>query len=75
MAGWGTEPHTVLRCEHCKGVIVSQHRHDMNGCRCPEDQRVFIDGGQDYLRIMWGKLAKFTEHTSCAAAQKEDTDG
>lgn len=69
MAGWGTEPQTVIRCEHCEKVIVSQHRHDFRGCDCPitSDRRVFIDGGQAYTRIAWDKDARFTEHTSAPA--------
>lgn len=74
MAGWGTEPQTVIRCEHCQAVIVSRSTHDMNGCRCPMDDRIWIDGGQDYLRIMWGGNASFSQHVS-APAEKEDTDG
>lgn len=70
MAAWGTAPATVLRCELCDMVIVSQHRHHMNGCACPELSRVWIDGGTDYLRIMWGPSARFTEHIS-APAERE----
>ena len=37
----------AIRCKHCGDVIESTHRHDFKECSC---ERVFVDGGLDYLR-------------------------
>ena len=44
------KPKIVLnraRCELCKDVIVSAHRHDYRTCRCGY---LAVDGGRAYLR-------------------------
>jgi len=40
------------KCTVCKTTLQSLHRHDFVGCQCPEDTRLFIDGGNDYKRIV-----------------------
>jgi hypothetical protein len=51
-----------VRCNHCGEEPWSGHRHDFVGCSCPnrEDQ-VFVDGGMDYLRRVFGKTADYTD--------------
>ncbi len=36
-----------IKCKSCGDVIESESRHDFKYCSC---KRVFVDGGQDYLR-------------------------
>jgi hypothetical protein len=36
-----------IRCKFCNDIIESLHRHDFKWCKC---KKVFIDGGNDYLR-------------------------
>lgn len=38
----------VIKCLSCGVVLVSNWRHDFNGCECKNG--TFIDGGYDYLR-------------------------
>jgi hypothetical protein len=50
-----SEPFTVAnrsRCKECNTVLTSKHRHDMVGCKCPQDDRLWIDGGTDYKRVV-----------------------
>jgi hypothetical protein len=37
-------------CPKCAEEIWSEHRHDFRQCECGS---VFIDGGNDYVRIGW----------------------
>ena len=39
----------TIQCHNCKQIIWSTHTHDFHQCSC---QRVAIDGGQDYTRII-----------------------
>ena len=39
-----------IRCLHCNDVIESFDRHDFKRCKCG---KVFIDGGDAYLRFGW----------------------
>jgi hypothetical protein len=51
-----------VMCGHCSTRVVSQHRHDFKGCRCPNDDlRVYVDGGPEYIRRSWGRLAQWKE--------------
>lgn len=36
-----------IKCLHCGDIIESQHVHDFRTCKC---KKVFIDGGNHYLR-------------------------
>jgi hypothetical protein len=36
-----------IKCKFCKDIIESINRHDFKSCNC---QRVFVDGGHEYLR-------------------------
>jgi hypothetical protein len=50
-----SEPFTVAnrsRCKECNTVLISKHRHDMVGCKCPDESRLWIDGGLDYKRVV-----------------------
>lgn len=50
-----SEPFTVAnrsKCNSCGVVLISKHRHDMVGCKCPQDERLWIDGGTDYKRVV-----------------------
>ncbi len=44
----------VIQCLMCNKVLVSNYRHDFNGCGC--DNNTFIDGGYDYLRYSAANL-------------------
>jgi len=37
-----------IQCPACGDIIFSLHRHDFRRCMCG---KVFIDGGDDYMRI------------------------
>ncbi len=53
----------AVHCNTCDTTIESIHRHDFVRCRCPEgsETQVFVDGGHDYNRRLWGSRADFTE--------------
>jgi len=36
----------MIKCNTCKVVLLSLHRHDFRQCSCG----VAVDGGQDYLK-------------------------
>lgn len=36
-----------IKCRYCRDVIISEHRHDFNRCKCGA---VYVDGGKDYLK-------------------------
>jgi len=36
----------AIKCDKCKRVLLSQHRHDFRQCECG----TFTDGGTDYFR-------------------------
>ncbi len=38
-----------VKCRLCGDQIESRHRHDLRYCSC---QKVAVDGGRDYLRIV-----------------------
>ena len=42
--------HTGIQCPSCGEIVVSLHVHDWRQCGCKE---VFIDGGQEYIRVGW----------------------
>lgn len=46
-------------CLNCNTVIESKERHDLQSCMCIGEKSVYVDGGHDYQRIGFGKLAKF----------------
>lgn len=39
---------SAIKCKHCGDIIFSRTRHDFRSCMC---EKVFIDGGRDYLKI------------------------
>lgn len=41
-----------IRCNYCQDAIYSRSRHDYHCCSC---EKVGIDGGFDYMRIMFHK--------------------
>ena len=47
----------AIRCNKCKDIIESKHRHDFRYCSC---QAVAVDGGVDYLRRL-GEPADYEE--------------
>lgn len=52
-----------LHCNICNTTITSRHRHDFVGCNCPEgsDTRIFVDGGNDYQRILVSSASDYTK--------------
>ncbi len=42
--------HNRIKCRTCNTLLESHHVHDFVGCSCPEESRVYADGGKDYLR-------------------------
>lgn len=51
-------------CKHCDTEIISHHRHDFKKCNCEDEQEsIWVDGGRDYERTMWGDLADFEKKT------------
>lgn len=38
----------TIGCKLCGDVITSKDRHDFKYCKC---HQVFIDGGNDYIRV------------------------
>jgi hypothetical protein len=47
----------ICRCEKCKDIIESKHRHDFKFCKC---KSIFTDGGLDYVR-RGGDLENITD--------------
>lgn len=49
-----------IKCLKCNTVLESLHVHDFRECRC---HSVFIDGGNEYLRMGWpgGNKAEWIE--------------
>ena len=47
-----------IKCNHCNDEIESKHRHDFVRCSC---EKVAVDGGKDYGRIMFTELSDFTD--------------
>ena len=41
-----------IKCNNCKQIIESTHRHDFKVCSCWDDngKGCAVDGGKDYLR-------------------------
>jgi hypothetical protein len=38
-------------CKRCNTFMLSEHVHDFVRCNCPNDDYIFIDGGDDYCRM------------------------
>lgn len=50
----------AIICRTCNTLVYSVNRHDMSRCHCKkESTEVFIDGGREYTRILFGKKAKY----------------
>ncbi len=47
----------ALKCNTCKRVLLSIHRHDFRQCECG----TFVDGGQDYIRRGWNDSTTVTD--------------
>lgn len=50
-----TEPFMIANmaeCEECGTLLHSKHRHDFVGCECPQESRLYIDGGNDYVKVV-----------------------
>ena len=41
-----------IKCPSCRDIIYSRTRHDFHFCTCGS---IAIDGGFDYLRVMYNK--------------------
>ncbi len=51
-----------VRCNLCGESPWSGYRHDFVQCGClTSDLQVSVDGGQDYLRRVWGPNAEFED--------------
>lgn len=50
-----------VKCLTCDKVLESKHRHDWVSCDCdPKSETwMYIDGGNDYLRMGAGKAAEW----------------
>ncbi len=50
-----------VKCNTCGATIQSMHRHDFKWCDCPEtsDTKIAVDGGADYLRMLFGSKANY----------------
>jgi hypothetical protein len=42
----------AAQCPVCRDVVASRWHHDFHECGCGE---IAIDGGQEYLRILWNQ--------------------
>lgn len=52
----------AVHCNICQTTIESFHRHDFRRCACREDDTaVWVDGGHDYNRRMFGDLSNYDE--------------
>jgi len=45
---------TALVCPNCGDIIFSRSRHDFRWCSCGE---IAVDGGSDYLKMTFDKIA------------------
>lgn len=51
----------AVKCNVCGVTIISWHRHDFVRCGCTfDDTAVWVDGGFDYQRMMFGKDCDYT---------------
>ena len=52
----------AVTCKWCGVRIESVHRHDFQGCACEDEQkRIYVDGGKDYCRRVFGENAWWVE--------------
>ena len=51
----------VATCLTCGEVLVSAHRHDFKCCGCPTETRIYVDGGDEYVRRLWGAAARWAD--------------
>lgn len=52
----------AVQCLTCHTTIRSKTVHDFCGCGCAsEDTRVYVDGGEDYRRRVYGGRARWRE--------------
>ena len=52
----------AVTCLHCLTTIRSRNRHDFNGCKCKTDNlRIYVDGGNNYIRRVSGEDAWWVE--------------
>jgi hypothetical protein len=42
----------AAQCPVCRDVVVSRWQHDFHECGCGA---IAIDGGQEYLRLLWNE--------------------
>ena len=42
----------AAQCPLCRDIVISRWRHDFHECGCGA---VAIDGGQEYLRLLWNE--------------------
>lgn len=56
------KPLNVCRCETCRAICWSSHRHDWVPCKCGHGSptSIYIDGGDDYVRMGFGVRAKYS---------------
>jgi hypothetical protein len=47
----------AIQCPSCKDIVFSRASHDMRSCRCAA---VSIDGGRDYMKVSFAKVAPAT---------------
>lgn len=52
----------AVHCNNCGTTIESFHRHDFRRCKCAsDDNAVWVDGGHDYNRRMFGEFCDYEE--------------
>ncbi len=56
-----------IRCTACDTEVISEHRHDFQGCRCGA---VAVDGGKTWLRRLGGPWVD----TSIVAVREENDE-
>lgn len=60
---------TGIQCPSCKTIIISGSRHDYHSCPCGE---VSIDGGREYFRCGFSKMAPTSLQIECIGFQFKD---
>lgn len=64
----------AVHCNNCDKTIESFHRHDFRRCACvSDDTAVWVDGGREYSRRMFGKDCDYIEITDKFIPEPEHT--
>ena len=62
--------HNSVICLECGEKLISRHRHDFQRCSC--ENKTYVDGGLDYIRVGGKDLNKIQQFTINSEDKFED---